>query len=139
MSVKSDWYDCDWLTGGRRLIVQKFSKHWTLEEFSQDVDNGNALIHSVPYTVDLVLDMSEANTIPDKFFRLGNQALRKRPNNAGILVVATQNMFISRLVTALMKIYSSDSNFRFASDLPSALEVVRAYREEHGYPNDEQA
>lgn len=135
MGVTCDWYDCDWLTNGRRVIVHHFDKHWTVDDLRRSAERAWELMRTVTYTVDVVLDLSEANGIPDNFLQLGYRIASKRPENAGIIVIATRLSLARALGNIFKRVYAVKFAFDFTSDLPSALESIRAFREANGYPD----
>jgi len=136
MGVNCDWYDCDWLTDNRRLIVHNFDNRWTIDELRVSAAHAWDLMRTVDYTVDVVLDVSHANSVPNSFLQLGNRIASQRPTNGGLIVFATRLGFARALGSIFRQIYASRLprfKFDFADDLPHSLTIIKSYRERHGY------
>ncbi len=59
MPITVDWYNVE-----RTALLYTYKGSWTWGDFDEAVGQGNALMQSVPYTVHVVLNLSNAFIIP---------------------------------------------------------------------------
>lgn len=117
----------DWDNPEKTIIRYQFIDPWTWQEYHETHARGWALISTVRYTVDLILDFNQGGGMPSSALRHFQNAVESVHPNRGYVVIITTNPLIRSVMNALVRIYryrSDGVNGAFASDLEEAYRII---------------
>jgi hypothetical protein len=117
----------DWDNTEKTIIRYQFVDPWMWQEYQETYTRGWALISTVNYTVDLILDFSRGGGIPPDALRHFQPAVERVHPNRGYIVVITGNPLIRSVLNTLARIYryrSTGVNGSFAGDLDEAYRII---------------
>ncbi len=118
-----------WATEARRTIYVRYEKVWTWADFAAAKVQIDALLNSVPYTVDIISDSRESGGLPhgNALSHLGH-SFQTAPGNIGKVVVVGANPFFKSLLQILQTISLNHAaqNIRFSKTLDDARSLIDA-------------
>lgn len=125
----------EWDNPEKTVIRQKYVGKWTWDEFFDACTKQSAgLMKTVPHTVHILADYSESGPLP-----LGGAVSQARtvtqyyPDNWGLLIIVSGNMFIKTLVNIFAKTYSrgAGAHTAAAATFEDAYKLVANYAKTH--------
>ena len=116
-----------WDNSRNSAIVYTFSGHWSWDEFRESWKEGRALVSSVPYRVDSILDFERSAGIPTGMLVKGDHVFRSRLPNAGYVVLVSGGGLVNMLVTTFKAMNPKGGKWVLtASSLVSARDKLAA-------------
>lgn len=97
--------DVLWDDSERTILRYDFEPEWTWVEFWEAIDESNAMMLSVPYTVDFIGNFSNGKLPSIGSFRILKRSREVSPDNLGLIVLVGMNDFIRVLLEVFTKIY----------------------------------
>jgi len=102
MSLEVRWDNDD-----KTVLVWEFGETWDWSEYYRVADQATALLDTVDYKVDFLIDMHLARKLPPQTMpHIQRMAFDKGHVNRGRIVVVGGNMLMSTVVNTLNKLYS---------------------------------
>ncbi len=127
MSVSADWQD-----EKHDIVFYNFEGAWTWDEMYRAYTKAIALEKSVPYRVDVILDLRRSKSIPANALLHVKNISDKQPENLGLTVVVTPNGFVRALYNAGVAFYKGIGHyFRVTPTMEEAAQMIAADRQAH--------
>lgn len=123
MGIITDWGDHD-----ETILVWKFNRTWTAEEFNQAIEQGYQLMTSQPHTVDVICDLQASANMPTTIIHSAQRAYHNHPDNLGVVAILTRNsMWLSMF--ELMNLNPMQlAIFQFVSNVNDAYAFIEQAR-----------
>ena len=102
----------DWDNQQQTVVRWHFVGSYTWDELSAALQTSSALIRSVPYIVDVIIDLRSGSGLPENAFGLTRSYLRSSPSNTGLLIVVGGNLLVRSFIQMYQKL-SSHSRQQF--------------------------
>lgn len=97
-------YTIDWDDEEKTIAIQKYSGSLTLEEYYDAVKARIAFISSAAYPVDLIVDVTNANTSVRGLISASRYANKHVPQNQRFVIIVGANYLIKMIVNTISKI-----------------------------------
>ena len=91
----------EWGNEAKTYTVFKFVGKWTWEEYHQSISEAYELVKDCPYTVNILLDITECHLFPQNLLSNASSTLKLAPRETDIIVVVTTSHFIEALLRTL--------------------------------------
>jgi hypothetical protein len=117
----------NWDNPEKTIIRYQFIDPWTWPEYHTTYRRGWALISTVNYTVDLIIDFSQGGGMPPSALRHFQTVAEQVHPNRGYIVVIASNPVIRSIMNTLARIYYFHPRAAlgsFAGDLEDAYRIV---------------
>src|SRR5262245_11542022 len=125
MPVTSGWYNTS-----HDIVLYVFEGRWTWDELYSAYNQAIALEKSVPYRVDVVLDLLRSRAVPPNALLHVKNISNKQPDNLGLTIIVTPNAFVRALYNAGTQFYKGIAHyFRVVPTMDEAMQMVTADRE----------
>ena len=112
MPIRVYWDDPE-----KTIVRYDFEGNWTWDELYKVYYQAIAMETSVPYRVDIILDMRLSGRIPGNVLLHIKNFSEKQPPNVGLSIFVTTNAFITSLYHTATKFYAK-SPTTSASPIP---------------------
>jgi len=120
MTVTVDWYDAQ-----HEIVQYVFEGRWTWDELYSAYNTAIAMEKSVPYRVDVLLDLLESKSVPANALLHVKNISNKQPDNLGLTIVITPNGFVRALYNAGTQFYKGIAHyFRVVPTMEEALKMI---------------
>jgi len=86
----------------------KFTGNWTWTEYYQSIKEGSALIQDVPYTVNILIDFSEAKVLPSSILSNIDSSMRQPPRHFDLGVIVSTSPFLSVITNMIDRLYGKN-------------------------------
>lgn len=122
--------ELQWIDQQQTLILLEFKRGWTWAELYDAVREADQQIGSVPHTVHLLLDLTNAGRPPFDFMQVAGElfASGDARHNEGLRIVVGANWLLRSAYNTLSKLYGSKLAERpilFADTLNEARALLR--------------
>lgn len=94
-----------WEDEAHTIVRYDFEGRWTWEELYPVYDEAIAMETSVPYRVDVILDMRRSQGVPGNALSHLKNISDKQPTNIGLSIFVTENKFLLALYSVGCKFY----------------------------------
>jgi hypothetical protein len=94
-----------WEDEQKRVLLFVFAAKWTVEEFQEVVQKSDALMDSVSYKVDIIIDLQNGRDLPSGFIGAIRRVGRTPHRNQGIMVLVGVNMFVRAFYDVFVRLY----------------------------------
>lgn len=121
-----------WGNPEHTYTIFKFTGKWTWDEYYQSINDGQELIADTPGMVNILIDVTEANLVPENLLSHTSRSMNRPPREFALAVVVTDSNFVKILVGILDKLFGKKTHFPVVRTLPEAHELLREYDQEHG-------
>lgn len=113
------------------ILVYRCKGDWTWEEFSEVDHSVWTKFHEIDTRFDIIIDMSESNTVPQGISQIVHQAGQREPRpyqELGVLIQAPLSIQI--VVQALKRVYPNKSRtYVFAKTHDEAIQLIHQDRQ----------
>ena len=124
-----------WHNEEETIVIQEYVGRWSWEDFYQATTVESAtLMKTTNHTVHIFADYSNSQGIPvGGAFTQAYSAMRKYPDNWGILVIVSANRFITTMVDIFKKMFTTDLGAKTftAATIEEAYDIIANYEAEH--------
>lgn len=114
-----------WDNPEKTIIVREMSGEWTWEDYGRAIGQVNEYLNQVHYTVDIIVDCRESNSLPSG--ALGNLSSSNKtyPQNIGQQVIVATSYFI-QLFAQMLQQYMPDKKhlFAFVNNMEDAYKLI---------------
>jgi hypothetical protein len=121
-----------WADENHSIIVYDFERGWSWTEIFAALKQGGELAASVVHRVDVIMDLSNANTVPNgAITQLRHSYNNRKVNNMGVTVLIGTNTFWEKLITVTNRLAGSASEawqLEFADSVPEAFTLIENIR-----------
>jgi hypothetical protein len=109
----------------RTIMRYEFIGRWTWQEYHQAIEQGYTLSKPIPYTVNLILDFSQGNTLPHNALSIFGTSMKTPPRDFDFAVVVSQSAFIQMVVKVFQRVYREMGNkLIYVQTIKEAREVA---------------
>jgi hypothetical protein len=127
MSVKVRWYD-----DNEDIILYTFIGIWSWEEYDEVNKIGRAMMRTKPHYVGVMCDLREGRITPTLLTTKVNNYIKSRPENTGVTMFVSTNMFFTRVYETLTRIYPSYlERYQMRLNYEEAVQEMREWLNEH--------
>src|SRR5215470_12398629 len=91
----------EWDGDEKRLIRWNFVGRWTAQELRETIEKSNELIGAQDHTVNHIIDLSQAQSLPANVINEIRLAMRQIPDNLGSIIVIIQGGIIEKMGEAV--------------------------------------
>jgi len=98
MPIQVEWEDDE-----KRLIRWNFMGKWTASELRETIQKSNELIAAQDHTVNHIIDLSQAGSVPVNVINEARNAMRQMPENVEHVVMITQGGIIEMMSETLQR------------------------------------
>ena len=116
-----------WKNEAKTVLVFVYEGQWTLSDFYEITEKGNALLDEVTYPVSMVLDIRNSKTLPTGFMHAITNTSRKVHPNTGIMVMLGVNTFARAFISVYRKVYPAkqgDKRIQYAGSDDEAQAII---------------
>ena len=92
----------------------KFEGQWTWEEYHQSVREAYAMVKDLPYTVNVLIDMTDCKLFPQNMLSHFGSSMQRVPRTFDLCVVVSSSMFVETL-TGMINALFGKKKVRFVS------------------------
>jgi hypothetical protein len=112
----------------------KFTGKWTWEDYYHSIDAGFELVKDLPYTVNILIDITESNLFPSNILTHFGASTQKPPRPFDLAVVVSDSGFVRAIAQMLNKLYGRKSKFKVVQTLEEAYEIFREHDKQQHPP-----
>jgi hypothetical protein len=94
-----------WGSDAKTYTCFKYVDNWTWQEYYRSISEASELIKDVPYTVNTVLDLSEAQLLPHGLLSNIQSSMRQPPRKFDLAVIVSTSAFVKVLTNMIDRIY----------------------------------
>jgi hypothetical protein len=116
----------NWLDSEQKAVLWTFDADWTIEAFYRVVELCGLMVGNQPF--DIVVDMAKVQGTPSEILNLFAARQMSLPQNYGVMIVVSDNLFITRLLSVLNRQPLSRNRYLFVSTLDEARVLVEERR-----------
>lgn len=114
----------EWGNEQKTYTVFKFVGKWTWEEYHQSISEAYELVKDCPYTVNILLDITECHLFPQNLLSHFGGSMRQPPKSFDLAVVATSSRFVEVLARTIEKLYGRQkTRFQVVRTLEEARQI----------------
>jgi hypothetical protein len=114
-----------WDNEQHTLVRWDFLGVWNWNDFLAAQNESNTLIKSVPYTVDIISDVSQIHPVPPGAIGQFRLYRRNDPENTGQVVLVGANIYIRTIVDIFRGMFpNTGGQFTFANSIEEARSAL---------------
>ncbi|MFN8447072.1 MAG: hypothetical protein U0521_00365 [Anaerolineae bacterium] len=114
----------EWGNEAKTYTVFKFVGKWTWEEYHQSISEAYELVKDCPYTVNILLDITDCHLFPQNLLSHFGGSMRQPPKSFDLAVVATSSRFVEVLARTIEKLYGRQrTRFQVVRTLEEAQQL----------------
>ena len=111
----------EWDDERQKVIRYAFKGNWTWTEFNAAIQRGVELIQGIPYHVNMIIDLTEGNLVPENLLSRLMRSMETPPAEYDLAVIVTNSWFIENVLTIVRRI-----NPRLAAKHPIVKSIKEA-------------
>lgn len=117
-----------WGNEGKTYTLFCFTGRWTWDEYHAAVAEGFSLVKDIPYTVNILIDMTDCHLFPQNLLSHFGSSMSRPPKAFDLAVVVTSSKFIEVLAAAIEGLYGRHrTRFRIAKTLDEAHRILAEF------------
>ncbi len=121
-----------WGNAEKTYTVFRFEGKWTWDEYHQSIQDGVSLVKDCPYTVNILIDMTECRLFPQNLLSHFNHSMSEPPKPFDLAVIVTSSKFVEILAGMIERASSQrKTRFRVAKTLEQAHQMLAEHDAEH--------
>ena len=121
-----------WGNEQKTYTVFRFDGKWTWEEYHQSIAEAFELVKDIPYTVNILLDITECHLFPQNLLSHVGSSMKQPPKSFDLAVVATSSRFVEVLARTIEKLYGKQkTRFQIARTLDEAQRIFEDHDRLH--------
>jgi hypothetical protein len=93
-----------WDNPEKTILVETFEGNWTLDDYHRMIDAAAALLAQEDHPVHVICDGTQSKTLPSQMLSGVRYAIKKMPQNQGIVVFVNANMFAKTIINIAKKL-----------------------------------
>lgn len=115
----------EWANDEQTIVLYTIEGKWTWNDFYPEYDKAITMEKAQPHRVDVVLDMRENKSVPPNALTHIKGITDRQPDNIGLSVLVTSNMFIYKLFEIAVKFYPKvGTYFRVTDTMDKAFDII---------------
>lgn len=114
----------EWDNDEHSIIRLKFEGKWVLEELYPALAEMYRLMGAEDHTVDGIVDMTHASTLPSNILSIRGTIERNKPTNRGLTAIAGANTLIRSMSNILNRVRREDSDYIFTTTVEEARQAI---------------
>lgn len=117
-----------WDNEEHKIVRYTFQRGWSWPDLHHALDEAGKLINTVSHRVDVIMDISSANLVPQGALSQINRAYNNpKPPNIGVTVIVAPNSFMSAMVSMAKKIWGNKTNWQleFVQTIGEAYQIIQ--------------
>ena len=127
MSITVTWGNAE-----KTYTVFRFEGKWTWDEYHQSIQDGLVLVKDCPYTVNILIDMTECRLFPQNLLSHFNHSMSEPPKSFDLAVIVTSSKFVEILAGMIERASAQrKTRFRVAKTLEQAHQILAEHDKEH--------
>ena len=127
MSISVRWHD-----DKKEIVLYGFEGVWTWDELYRTFNEALVMETSLSYRVDVIVDMRLSKSIPANALLHVKNITDKQPDNLGLSIIVTPNVFVRALYNAGSQFYKGIGHyFRVVPTVDEAFRVIAEDRQIH--------
>lgn len=111
----------------KTYTIFTFNGTWSWDEYYNAIKTGSELIADVPYIVNIVIDMTGSELLPNNLLSHSNSSMRQPPRHFDLAVIVTNSAFIKMFGQILDRLFKNKTRFRVVNTLEDAHQMLREY------------
>lgn len=120
-----------WENDEKTILRQIYTDRWTVDDFLACTDRTYRLLKSVPHTVHIIIDLSQAVRTPSNILSVMRYAEQHVNDNLGLITVVGADDFAKAVFMPAKRIApNATRNMIFVETLPEAYAHLVAYDNE---------
>lgn len=124
-----------WGNAAKTYTVFRFEGKWTWDEYHQAIRDGVDLVKDCPYTVNILIDMTECHLFPQNLLSHFNQSMSEPPKPFDLAVIVTSSRFVELLAGMIARASNQrKTQFRVAKTLNQAHQIIAEHDAENPIP-----
>jgi hypothetical protein len=117
-----------WGSAQKTYTIFRFEGKWTWDEYHAAVAAGYELVKDCPYTVNILIDMSDCRLFPQNLISHFGSSMSQPPKAFDLAVIVTASRFIEVLATTIERLYGKQqTRFRVVRTIDRAHELFAEY------------
>lgn len=119
-----------WVDHAQTILYMVIDGHWAWDEFHAMRTLANAMIAAQPYTIHIVVDLNNNQTMPRDLARQVRPTIGEMPDNVGLIVVIGAGILTQTLYTLVKRVFFSTQlagRLRLVRTLEDALRLIAEY------------
>ena len=117
----------EWDNEEKTVVRMRLDGNWTWDEVYPASQEGYAMLESVSYVVDLIMDMRQSRGIPNSSIFHARNTIGKRHPRTGLTVFVGANTLFFTIWRVFNRVYASlrvEQQFTFADKIEEAREML---------------
>ncbi len=116
----------NWGNEAKTYTIFTFSGNWTWEDYHKAIGQGAELVNEIPYTVNIILDLTNCNLFPSNMLSHFSTSMRQPPKSFDLAVVVTTSGFVQAIAN-MIGVLSGNKNVKFkvAKTMEEAHKLMR--------------
>lgn len=121
-----------WGNEQKTYTVFKFIGKWTWDEYHVSIAEAFELVKDIPYTVNILLDITECHLFPQNLLSHVGSSMKQPPKAFDLAVVATSSRFVEVLARTIEKLYGKQkTRFQIARTIEDAHKIFAEHDRLH--------
>lgn len=121
-----------WGNETKTYTVFKFVGNWTWQEYYQSITDGSELIKDIPYTVNIMIDLTEAQLLPHGLLSNIQSSMRQPPRKFDLAVLVSTSPFVKVITNMIDRIYGQQgTHFVICKTLEDGARVFAEFDKSH--------
>ncbi|HEX2621019.1 MAG TPA: hypothetical protein VHL11_12750 [Phototrophicaceae bacterium] len=126
--------DVTWGNPEKTYTCFRYTGKWTWEEYYHSIEAGYQLVKDVPYTVNILLDMTDCNLFPANILSHAGSSMRRPPRSFDLAVIATTSGFVHAIIGILNSFYGKNTKFKIVKSVEEAKMLFELYDQDKDRP-----
>ncbi len=113
----------NWGNPEKTYTIFKFMGKWTWDEYYASIKAGSDLIENVPYTVNILLDLSECNLFPSNLLSHAGASMKQPPRAFDLAVIVSTSGFVNAIMGLIERLYGKKTRFKVVKTMDEARTI----------------
>ncbi len=124
MGISVEWFD-----DSKTILYWQFDTEWTWDDYEIVLAKSRAMVLASSHTVHVIADAIRPRRVPKDGFTYFRSAMDLRPPNMGMIVVAIQNHFFTKVLATTYNAYAQARHipFRVTMTVDEAYAHIEAW------------
>lgn len=121
-----------WGNEQKTYTVFRFEGKWSWDEYHRSIADAYELVKDIPYTVNILLDITECHLFPQNLLSHVGSSMKQPPKSFDLAVVATSSRFVEVVARTVEKLYGRQkTRFQVTRTLEEAHNVFSEHDRLH--------
>lgn len=119
----------EWIDDEQTIIALIFEGKWTLEELYPALSEMYKQIGEHQHTVDSIVDMTHASSLPSNVLSIRGTIQRNKPINQGASAIVGANALVRSIANIINRVVKEESDYIFTDTVEQACKVIVEQRQ----------